>query len=134
MRSLLIIFTLLIGSLLTSALEPRAPTPSNTCVYKCPPKDKNNKALGLRDESSDPLYCQYNTVVNYCSYSKTTGALTADHDSGNCPNKAVCSTSSRRRDALPQSPRMRGSARQVDAAPLKTRSQLGSAKRGKRSV
>ncbi|KIK05333.1 hypothetical protein K443DRAFT_91572 [Laccaria amethystina LaAM-08-1] len=135
MRSFLTIFTLLIGTTLTAAMVARAPTPSNTCVYTCPLKDQNNKALGLHDNNSDPLYCQYNTVVNYCSYSKTTGKLTADHDSGNCPSKAVCSTSSRRRrDALPQAPRPRNSARQADASQMKTRNQLGAAKRAKRSA
>ncbi|EDR09566.1 uncharacterized protein LACBIDRAFT_318754 [Laccaria bicolor S238N-H82] len=139
MRSFLTIFTLLIGSTLTSAMVARDSTPFNTpcALYTCPLTDQRSQGLLLSDSSasSDLINCTYALRPTYhlCVYSKTTGVLTADNDAGNCPSKAVCSTSSRRRrDALPQSPRLRSSvARQVDTSPLKARSQLGSAKRAK---
>ncbi|KIK00501.1 hypothetical protein K443DRAFT_100282 [Laccaria amethystina LaAM-08-1] len=131
MRSLLTFFTILISSLLMSALTSASPSPSAVpCVYKCPTKDTANHNLGGHVETNFPIYCQYGE--GYCLYDKTTGLMTSDHESGHCPSKAICATVSRRAP-LPQSPRQKF-ARQVDTSELKVRDQLGSAKRGKRSV
>ncbi|KIK05334.1 hypothetical protein K443DRAFT_675288 [Laccaria amethystina LaAM-08-1] len=125
MRSFLMILTMLISAMLTSALVARTGPSSVPCVYTCPLKDTVGHTLNADDESNNPINCHYKDG-GLCKYSKTTGSVTFDQDNGHCPSKAVCSTVTRRA-ALPQSPR-RNVARQVDAGELKLR------KRGKRSV
>ncbi|EDR00336.1 uncharacterized protein LACBIDRAFT_295817 [Laccaria bicolor S238N-H82] len=129
MRSFLVIFTVLISAMLTSALVARTGPSNVPCHYSCPLKDTANHNLNADSESDNPINCHYKGG-GLCKYSKTTGAVTFDQDDGHCPSKAICSNV--RRAALPRSPR-RNVARQVDAGELKLRDQLGSAKRGKRS-
>ncbi|KIK05429.1 hypothetical protein K443DRAFT_77394, partial [Laccaria amethystina LaAM-08-1] len=72
--------------------------PSNvpTCTYTCPPKDQANFSLGTHNDSNGILFCSYPISSRsehsyHCIYSKSSGALTHDHDSGLCPNKAISS-------------------------------------------
>ncbi|KAG8997699.1 hypothetical protein FRB94_007495 [Tulasnella sp. JGI-2019a] len=86
-------------------LRPRASGTPSCGVQTCPPMDKANYLVGTTSNENGVLFCSYPTEPEqdpntyYCQYDATTGALTKDNDSAECPDKATmvnCNNPSKR--------------------------------------
>ncbi|EAU83536.2 hypothetical protein CC1G_04792 [Coprinopsis cinerea okayama7 len=97
---------LFISSALVPYVVGQQPSQAAGC-YACPVTDNLLTPLvGIPDLSLDPFSCVYGAFSpGTCTYSRTTGDLVADSNSGRCQARALDVCFLRRRNALPRSPK-----------------------------
>ena len=78
-----------------SSIADKAAVTGNTGGFTCPPQDQLGFSLGQSNVTTDPIFCSYPAVAGedpndfFCTYSKSTGLLVEEHDSGLCQPNAT---------------------------------------------